>query len=75
MCGKRLNAWNTMPVSARCRATSLGLSSCSDQALAVHRAIFEAIRDGHAERAAAIAHSHVLDARDEALRAIGSMLA
>ncbi|MGY0390673.1 GntR family transcriptional regulator [Nocardioides sp. WG-D5] len=46
-----------------------------DQALADHRTIFEAIRDGDAERAAAIAHSHVLDARDEALRAIGTRLA
>ncbi|MFD7075489.1 GntR family transcriptional regulator [Nocardioides sp. NPDC057577] len=46
-----------------------------DQALADHRAIFEAVRDGDSERAAAIAHSHVLDARDEALRAIGSQLA
>lgn len=46
-----------------------------DQALADHGKIVEAIRDRDAERAAAIAHSHVLDARDEALRAIGNDLA
>jgi DNA-binding GntR family transcriptional regulator len=45
-----------------------------DQALTDHRQIFEAIRDGDAERAAAIAHAHVLAARDEALRAIGTEL-
>ena len=43
-------------------------------ALEQHRAIVELIAAGDAEKAGRLAHQHVVDARDEAVRAVGTSL-